>query len=375
MMANKIFKVSYNTILKPILFKIDAERIHNLFIWLGGTLGQSNTLQRLTSRFFEFSHPSLQQEVLKIDFPNPIGLAAGFDYNARLINILPSVGFGYQTVGTITNQPYAGNPTPRLGRLPKSKSLLVNKGFKSSGVESGIKNIRSSKKTNPVGMSIGSTNKAYTNFDEQIQDVISGFTKAMEADLVDYYELNISCPNLVNITSDTETFSTTSGFSKLLQALSSLTFTKPVLVKMYLEMTEEETGKLMDVAREHQFISGFVFSNLCKDRSNTNLDQKEIMKIGKGNFSGLPTFDASNKLISYAYKNYGDRFTIVGCGGIFSAEDAYTKIKLGASLVQLITGMIFEGPQVIGEINKGLVELMKRDGYNSISDAIGADHQ
>jgi len=375
MLATSLFRTTYKYILKPILFKFDPEFIHNAFVWTGNKLGQFSIMRKFTSRLFKYSNPILEHEVLGINFPNPIGLAAGFDYDAKLINILPAVGFGHQTVGTITNKPYEGNPTPRLGRLEKSKSLLVNKGFKSGGMDAGIKNISSSKKTYPLGISIGSTNKTYPSFEEQVQDVVSGFKKAMDANLVDYYELNISCPNLVNISSDTETFSTLSGFRKLLQALSDLTFTKPVFVKMHLEMTEEETGRLLDIAGEFKFIKGFIFSNLCKDRSNPNFDQKEISKAGKGSFSGRPTFDASNKLISYAFKNYGDRFVIIGCGGVFSAEDAYEKIKLGASLVQLITGMIFEGPHLIGEINKGLVELLKEDGYKSISDAVGSAHR
>lgn len=371
MIATNFFKLSYRHILKPILFMIDAELIHNIFVWMGEQFGRLSITRQLTSRLFKYSNTTLRQEVLGIDFPNPIGLAAGFDYNAKLINIIPSVGFGFHTVGTITNEAYKGNPAPRLGRLEKSKSLLVNKGFKSKGMDVGINNIQGSKKTFPFGMSIGSTNRSYLGFDDQIQDVVSGFKKALDANLVDYYELNISCPNLVNIAEDTETFSKPSGFSKLLQALSNLNYKKPVFVKMHLETSEEEAGKLMEIAREYDFIKGFIFSNLCKDRSNPNFDQTEISKAGEGNFSGKPTFDGSNKLISYAFKNYGDRFTIIGCGGVSSAEDAYEKIKLGASLVQLITGMIFEGPQLIGEINRGLVELMKKDGFRSIKEVIG----
>lgn len=364
----------YKRVARPLFFKIDPETTHNLIVSFGSLLGRTALTRAACRKFLDYEHASLAQDVLGIHFSNPVGLAAGFDYDAKLIKILPSVGFGFHTIGTVTNEAYEGNPPPRLGRLPKSKSLLVNKGFKSAGMEAVLSRVAASPRTVPLGMSIGSTNKSYPSFEDQIQNVVAGFRKAMQANLVDYYELNISCPNLVNVGPDTETFSTGEGFRKLLTALSALEFSKPVFVKMHLEKTEDETAALMDAAAPFRFIKGFVFSNLCKDRSNQVLDRSEVEAAGKGNFSGQPTFEGSNALLRFAYKRHKDRFVLIGTGGIFSAEDAYEKIRAGASLVQLITGMIYEGPQVIGKINRGLFELLKRDGFANVKDAVGADH-
>jgi len=139
---------------------------------------------------------------------------------------------------------------------------------------------------------------------------------------------------------------------------------------MPIELGWENTKQLLEICIKHK-VDGVVFGNLAKDRSNPALVKDELAKIGKGNFSGKPTWEKSNEMIRKTYKKYGKKLVIIGSGGVFSAEDAYTKIKLGASLVQMITGMIYEGPQVVGQINRGLVELLKKDGYKNISEAIG----
>ena len=199
MFATFVQHWGYKNIAKPVFFRFDAEAVHNRMVSVGETLGGHPVFRRATQAVFAYQHPALRQTVAGIRFDNPVGLSAGFDYEARLINILPSVGFGFHTVGTVTNEPYEGNLRPRLGRLPKSRSLLVNKGFKSAGMKAGLERIAASHKTIPLGMSIGSTNTSYPSFADQIQDVVQGFRQAIQADLVDYYELNISCPNLANI--------------------------------------------------------------------------------------------------------------------------------------------------------------------------------
>jgi dihydroorotate dehydrogenase len=357
--------------IKQICFRIDPEIIHERMVRLGAMLGKCKLIRMTMTGFFGYKNKALEQRISNITFKNPIGLAAGFDYEAKLIDIFPSVGFGAHTVGTITNEAYEGNTGPRLARLPKSKSFLVNKGFKSSGMRAGLKQIQKATPTIPLGISIGATNKKYDTFQKQIADLVKGFKQAIASKQGTYYELNISCPNLSHTGKSADVFSTPEGFRELLTALAGLRFHKPVFVKMYLDKTTKETKALMDVAADFTYIKGFVFSNLCKDRTNPLFDKTEIQQAGKGHFSGKPTFERSNKLIAFAYKNYADRFIIIGCGGVFSAEDAYEKIKSGASLVQLITGMIYEGPQVMSEINRGLVTLLKKDGYNNISEAIG----
>jgi len=355
-----------------VLFLFPADDVHTFFLKTGNFLGRNKILRKITKKVFSYKNNILSQNILGIKFKNPIGLAAGFDYDADLINILPSVGFGYHTIGTVTYLPYEGNPRPMLGRLPKSKSLLVNKGFKSMGLSSVLKKINKNKKRIPFGLSIGSTNQPYNKIEETIDDVCLSFQMALQEDYFDYFELNISCPNLINVEGLKDKFDEPIGFGMLLNKLSYLNINKPFFIKMYLEKSVPNTLALCEVANSYKFVSGFVFSNLVKDRSNPAFDKEEIEHAGRGNFSGKPTEKITNNLISEVYKKYKNRFIIIGCGGIFTGADAYEKIKRGATLVQMITGMIYEGPSQIGNINKELALLLKKDGYKNIKEAVGS---
>ncbi len=365
--------ILYRKILKPILFLFPADKVHAHFLDVGNFLGRFSIKRWFIKKILDYKNPILKQKIENIEFDNPIGLAAGFDYDADLINILPSVGFGFHTIGTVTNLPYEGNPNPMLGRLPKSKSLLVNKGFKSMGMKSVLKKIgRKSKNIIPLGLSIGATNKSYTTIEEMSDDVYSSFEKSLKVSYFDYYEMNISCPNLINSQCLKDKFDDSIGFSILLNKLSYLNIEKPIFIKMHAEKNVEETLALLDIAKNFDFIKGVIMSNLVKNRNLEIFDKEEIKNAGIGNFSGKPTEYFSNNLISETYKKYKDRFIIIGTGGIFTGIDAYEKIKRGASLVQMITGMIYEGPQQIGVINKELSEILKKDGYKNISEAVGS---
>jgi len=366
----KVTSVLYQDVIKKIFFGIQPEKIHNVMVGFGEQLGKSEIIRNYFSSQFVIKDKSLQQKISGLNFQNPVGLAAGFDYEARLTQILPSIGFGFETVGTITNMPYGGNPSPMLGRLPKSKSLMVNKGFKNLGAKVTIEKLSGYSFRIPLGISIGSTNsKKIISQKDGISDIDKAFIQFEKSRLNhSYYELNISCPNLFTKI----TFYPPKNLRELLIEIDKLNLTRPVFVKMPIEKSDREILEMLKEISRHK-ITGVIFGNLQKDRSNKNLVPSEVRKFKVGNFSGKPTFDRSNELIKLAYKNYKGRFVIIGCGGIFSAEDAYKKIRLGASLVQLITGMIFNGPQLIFEINSGLLSLLKRDGFTNINKAIGKD--
>jgi len=334
-------------------------------------LGKYDFTKNILHSLLSYKNPSLKQKVLDINFENPVGLAAGFDYDADLIQVLPTVGFGFHSIGTVTNLPYEGNPRPMLGRLPKSKSLLVNKGFKSNGIESVLHKISGKKGGIPLGISIGSTNMPYKNTEAMIDDICASFEMVLKEGNFDYFELNISCPNLINVENLKDKLDVPLGLGMLLNKLSYLNINKPLFIKMYSEKTIDETLALCEVASGYKWVKGFIFANLVKDRKNPAFDSEEIKNAGRGNFSGKPTEKLSNTLISEVYKKYKDRFIIIGCGGIFTGADAYEKIKRGATLVQMITGMIYEGPSQIGKINKELSQLLEKDGYKNISEAVG----
>ena len=370
--ASSLTSFTYQNILKPLLFQVDPEIVHELMTDFGEFCGTSQPVRSVFVHTYAFTHPSLTQKLHGIVFTNPVGLAAGFDYRAQLTQILPAVGFGFGTVGTITNSPYEGNPKPRLGRLPKSKSLLVNKGFKNAGAEAVIKKVSQRKFHYPVGISIGRTNsQLLTTQKQSIADILEAFS-LFEASHIKhaYYELNISCPNLFGKV----TFYPAKNLHELLREIDQLKISRPVFIKMPISESDNATQKMLEVIVKHK-INGVIFGNLQKNRHDQSVDKHEAVNISilKGYLSGKPTWQRSNELIRLAYNQYGKKLTIIGCGGIFSAEDAYTKIKLGASLVQLITGMVYQGPALIGQINYGLVKLLKQDGLKSISEAVGTE--
>lgn len=361
----------YKKIIKPLLFLFPADKVHAVALITGRILGSNSLLRAWLKMFFYYEHASLYTDILGLKLKSPVGLAAGFDYDADLMQVTPALSFGFGTIGTVTLGAYQGNPAPMLGRLPKSQSLLVNKGFKSAGMNAILKKIDGKIFEIPIGMSVGATNRRYENFNEMTQEVVEALLLAQEAPNINYLELNISCPNLINIGHFEKRFDESEGLKELLLAIAQKEVKKPLLVKMPLEKTKEETLSLCRIMIEFPWINGVILSNLAKDRSNIAFDKQEIMHASLGNFSGKPTEKKSNELISAVYKTFGDRLTIIGCGGIFSGSDAYEKICRGASALQMITGMVYLGPAVIGGINRELVELLVRDGYKSVKEAVG----
>lgn len=364
--------VTYHYLLKPLFFQFDPEWVHERIVASGKLLGTCWCGRKILRKTLAYIDESLAQTLHGITFTNPIGLAAGFDYNADLTQILPSVGFGFGSVGTITNRSYGGNPRPMLGRLPKSKSLMVNKGFKNPGASVVSAKLSKLHFHYPVGISIGRSNTTILITQKQsIQDIIAAFISFEKAGVKNaYYELNISCPNLIGDI----TFYPPKNLRELLSEVTKLKLKKPIFIKMPIEKSDAETRAMLEEIVDFP-IKGVIFGNLQKNRQDPALYSEEVNKFDRGNFSGKPTFKRSNELIALAYKNYGKKLTIIGCGGVFSAEDAYTKIKLGASLIQLITGMIFEGPTLIGQINYGLSQLLRADGFTNISQVIGVENR
>lgn len=356
----------YTHVAKPIFFRFDPEQVHDRMVSFGKTLGRTSIGRRAVKTAFAYSHPALVQELFGIRFPNPVGLTAGFDKNAELTEIVPSVGFGFEEVGSITGEPCEGNPKPRLWRLPKSKGLVVWYGLKNEGSEALARRLEHRSFDAPVGTSVARTNSPQTM---ETEAGIADYAKAFRAfaTIGDYTTVNISCPN----TCGGEPFTDPERLHQLLVVLDDIPTEKPVFLKVSADLSTEELNALVAVCDNHR-VHGFVISNLTKRYDRPAIDPAEREKIIKGGVSGRAVFDPSNELISHLFQTAGERYLIIGSGGIFSVEDAYEKIRRGASLVQLATGMIFEGPQLIGEINRGLVELLGRDGYSHLREAVGS---
>jgi dihydroorotate dehydrogenase subfamily 2 len=359
-----ICRFFYKKFFKPLAFRQDPEKVHDGIVKFGNFFGKFIIFRRLTGVFFGYKNPVLEQTVFGIKFSNPIGLAAGFDKDAHLTDILPDAGFGFTEIGSVTGRPCAGNPKPRLWRLPASRALVVNYGLKNDGAEIIAKRLRGKKFSIPVGISIAKTNSAETAGTESgVADYV--FAAKNLFDIGDYFTINISCPNA----SGGKPFQEPEKLEKLLAEIKKLNFSKPVFLKISADLDETAVDKILSVADRFN-ISGFVVANLTRRRTE-KIVEKNVPEAGS--ISGKPVEEDANRLISYIYRKTAKKYVILGVGGIFSAEDAYKKIRLGATLLQLITGMIFEGPQLIGEINRGLARLLRRDGFDDISQAIGAD--
>lgn len=359
-----LMRLLYVGIMKPVLFRFEAESVHESMVSFGQLLGRVPITRSVLAFSLKHEDRRLSQTIAGIEFPNPIGLAAGFDYDAKLTQVLPAIGFGFQTVGTVTNIPYAGNPRPLLGRLPKSKSLMVNKGFKSLGAQTIRLRMERLSFEYPVGISIGRSNsRLLRNERESIQDICTAFSEFERSTTGHkYYELNISCPNLFGNIS----FYRPQKLRELVRELNALNISKPVFVKMPIELSNPEFLNLLRVLSP-SFITGVIIGNLQKNRSDPSLDPGEVSHFQVGSFSGKPTWERSNALIRLTKQTYRDRYIIIGCGGVFSAEDAYIKMALGASLIQLITGMVYEGPQLVNTILAGLSARLDKEHASELS--------
>lgn len=362
---NAIIHFFYKNGLKPLFFRCDPERVHDHMIYVGRLLGSNPLTRGISSGFFNYHHKSLAQKILKIHFPNPIGLSAGFDKNAQITRILPTVGFGFMEVGSMTGEPCAGNPKPRLWRLPKSESLVVYYGLKNNGAEKVSRQLRKIKTAIPLGISIAKTNSAATvDQNAGIKDYVKAY-KCFRG-IGDYVTINISCPNAFG----GQPFTDAESLEKLLCAINVVRDQKPLFLKLSPDLSETQLDAILTISRQ-QRVNGLISTNLTKERTKLKIHDAVVPE--HGGISGKLLEKISDAQIAYLYKKTKGKMVIIGCGGIFTAEDAYRKIRLGASLLQMITGMIFEGPQVISAINQGLVKLLQRDGFKNIREAVGVD--
>jgi len=345
---------------------MDPEDIHDRMVSSGKFFGRCRFFRTLFSIIFNYKNPILNQTILGKKFENPIGLSAGFDKNAELINLLPSIGFGFIEVGSVTGEYCYGNPKPRLWRMPKSKGLIVYYGLKNNGAEKISHTLKSTDCKIPLGINIAMTN-CHKNL--EIENAIKDFEKAFKImkDHGDYITINISCPNALG----GQPFTKTENLEKLLSVLDKMDSNKPRFIKLSPDLSNQDNDNILDILNKHN-IQGIICSNLTKSRDNKNIDPSEINITDKGGFSGKIVQDLSDELLSYIYKKTNNKYILIGAGGIFTAEDVYKKIKNGASLVQLITGMIYEGPGLISTLNQDLANIIKKDGFKNIKEAIGS---
>ena len=359
----------YERLLKPVLFRLDPERVHDFFVGFGEMLGQLSLTRRIVALFCAYEHPSLRTRVAGIDFKNPVGLAAGFDKDVRMTKIMPAVGFGFMEVGAVTRHSYRGNDGLRLARLPADRSLIVYYGLKSIGAEAVEKKLQRLRFGIPTGINIAKTNREDIKGPLSIEDYAA--TYRMLAKYFAYVTLNVSCPNA----QDGRLFQDPHLLDALLSAIRKEKKEGPIFLKLSNDLSIKEVDEVLAVVRQYEFIDGFVIGNLAKRRDTLDLKspKERLALIPAGGISGKPVAALSTNLIRHIRRSTNGKYAIIGLGGVFTAEDAYEKILAGASLVQIITGLIYGGPLAVKKINRGLVALLARDGYATVADAVGKE--
>ena len=372
---NLTLKLLYK-IARPVIFLMDPEEAHYSMKRIGIALGSTNVTKWLTSLLYDYNDDALKTTVDGVKYRNPMGLSAGFDKDGELTKIYPSLGFGLAELGSITGEICPGNPGKRLFRMIKSKAIVVWYGLNNMGAEKLSKNLSNQDFGRlRVGINAALTNQT-SNFD--LDAAVKDYVKTMTLfkDIGDYFTINISCPN----TQEGEPFVIRENLDALLTAVNEQIrpiTRKPIYVKLAADMSIEEIDIIVDACMDHK-MDGFVCTNLAKPEFNSEHRPEEypttqgLLPKGKGAMSGLPLQRISTDVVRHVYRKTQGKMTIIGVGGIFTAKDAYEKITSGANLCHMITTMIFDGPQNISEINRGLVKLLKADGFNSVEEAVGS---
>jgi len=342
----------YKALLKPLLFNFDAERAHHLVF---------NNLQRayrmpgtaaLLRRLYDFQDPTLERTVFGLTFRNPVGLAAGFDKNALLTDELGALGFGFVEIGTVTPRPQPGNPLPRLFRLPQDEALVNRMGFNNEGAAAAATRLRQRRNQQLIiGGNIGK------NKDTPNEQAAQDYVACVEAlhEVVDYFVVNVSSPNTPGLRQLQER----EPLIRLLQAVQarnqSLPVPRPLLLKIAPDLTDSQLDDILLIARETN-LAGLVATNTTISRADLRTDTAHVAGLGAGGLSGKPLRQRATDVIRYLHRQSQGALPIIGAGGIHSPQDAQEKLAAGASLVQLYTGFIYEGPALVKRINQALVQ-------------------
>ena len=351
----------YRRLLFPIARLIEPEAAHALAILA------------LKSGAFPVSHPSdlpiLQSEVFGIRFPNPIGLAAGFDKNAKVPHAAFRLGFGFVEVGTVTPRAQTGNPRPRIFRLDEDRAIINRLGFNNGGAKAVANRLRKIRSNSPgvMGINIG----ANRDSEDRVSDYVKAYRELSK--FGDYFVLNVSSPNTPGLRNLQNKDEVSTLYSEVLKVRteSPAGIRAPFLVKVSPDLNSRQIADIATAIKELN-VDGIIVSNTTTSRDES---LKSRYRGETGGLSGRPLFELSNRVLREVYEQTSGTVPIIGVGGVESGRDAYEKIRSGASLVQLYTALVYFGPKLIHEIKLELSDLLKSDGFNSVSEAVGADHR
>jgi dihydroorotate dehydrogenase len=360
----------YRSILRPILFTLSPETAHELALNSLSSMLSSKSLRAAVASRYKIS-PFGKLNRFGLEFDNPIGLAAGFDKNGSAAHALAALGFGFIEAGTVTSEAQPGNEKPRLFRLPEDHALINRLGFNNCGARELAANITRHRPDCVLGVNIGKSRSVA--LENAIPDYLETFEIVYE--VADYIAVNVSSPNTPNL----RELQRQDLLSELLGALQERNRTlaltksverKPLLVKIAPDLSEAELQSIIEVA-VGAGVAGVIATNTTVSRAGIQFNAAQVKALGEGGLSGAPLRKRSNEVIATIYRATKGKLPIIGVGGVFKAADAWEKIISGASLVQLYTGFIYEGPRVARKLNEGLFEILKREGFRHLDDAVG----
>lgn len=339
----------YKLLVRPLLFSFDPEWVHYFTLNTLKFLNKIPFSSWLFRKIYSYQNSSLEKELFGIKFKNPVGLAAGFDKNGKYIKEMSNLGFGFIEIGTITPKPQPGNPKKRLFRVQNDLAIINRLGINNDGNILCAERLKKNNSDVVIGGNIGK-NTATSN-ENADTDYIQNFEILHQ--YVDYFVLNVSCPNVSNFTKlqDVE------FLKKLVPQLKKINSTKPkkkpILIKISPDLNQDQLDETIDLVRSEN-LDGIIATNTTTSRNNLKTNNSKIEKIGNGGLSGEPLKNKSNEVIRYISKKTNGNLPIIGVGGIMNPKDALDKIKAGADLIQLYTGFIYEGPSIVKKINQYL---------------------
>ncbi len=342
----------YKALIKPLAFRLSAEKAHSIVTKSFLTLGKIPILRSLIKSYFDVNHPSLKRDFLGLSFKNPVGLAAGFDKDGKYYKAMSLLGFGFIEIGTVTPKGQNGNPQPRLFRLPKDEALINRMGFNNDGVEALVTRLQKAKDLDfIIGGNIGK-NKVTPN--ENAKDDYAICFEALYL-YVDYFVVNVSSPNTPNLRALQDKGPLKEILRTVQDINQSKTNPKPILLKIAPDLTDGQLDDIIEIV-EATDIDGVIATNTTIARSPLVTSQNRIEEIGNGGLSGKPVQDRSTAVIRYLSEKTNGSLFIIGVGGINSPASAKAKLDAGASLIQIYSGLVYEGPSLIKKINQSLIE-------------------
>lgn len=359
----------YSSIVRPLLFSLPAETAHHFALSsLSGALHVDAVRNAVEKRYKRTPFGKLKR--FGLTFSNPVGLAAGFDKNGEAVDTLSALGFGFIEVGTVTSEAQPGNPKPRIFRLPKDRALINRLGFNNCGAKQVVKNLKKHESDYVLGINIGKSRSVPV--EKAISDYLKTFGIVYQ--IADYIAVNVSSPNTPQLRELqqpdllNDLLTSLQSRNRELAEKHSLTAPRPLLLKIAPDLSEDDLRALIAVAQENK-VSGIIATNTTVNRDGLSESSAEY----EGGLSGAPLRKQSNEIIRMIYRLTNGTMPIVGVGGVFTAEDAWEKICAGASLIQIYTGFIYEGPSIARRINEGLRQIVSKEGFVSLDEAVGCE--